>query len=204
MNASARTEKARLRVQLGERGKAFSPAERAEASARISERLERQSTWLEAQAVFCFAPLPEEANLWPLLSEALRRGKLLALPRYSKSEDCYLPYRVADLERDLEPGYFGIREPSRACPLFALDRLDLTLVPGVGFGLNGGRLGRGKGYYDRLLARISGWKCGVAFDWQVVPHLPVEPHDVCMDYLVTPTRWHEVRSRPRRSLDRGT
>jgi len=196
VNASARTEKARLRAQLGERGRAFSPAERAEASARICERLKQQPVWPAARAVFFFAPLPEEADIGPLLSEALRLGKLVALPRYSKSDDGYLPYRVVDLDQDLQPGHFGIREPSRACPPFTLDHLDLTLVPGVGFGLNGGRLGRGKGYYDRLLARISGWKCGVAFDWQVVPEIPVEPHDVCMDYLVTPTGWHEIRCRP--------
>jgi 5-formyltetrahydrofolate cyclo-ligase len=199
VNEPPRIAKARLRAQFGERGRAFSPAERAEASARICERLKQQPVWPEARSVFFFAPLPEEADIGPLLSEALRLGKRIALPRYSKSDDCYLPHRVADLERDLQPGYFGIREPSRACPAFALDQLDLTLVPGVGFGLNGGRLGRGKGYYDRLLARISGWKCGVAFDWQVVPEIHMEPHDVCVDYIVTPARWHEVPPRPRPS-----
>lgn len=201
MTEFIRTEKARLRAQFGERASTFSPVERAEASARICDRLKQQPVWSAARAVFCFAPLPGETDIWPLLSAALRLGKLLALPRYSRSDDTYLPYQVTDLEWDLQPGHFGIREPSPACPRFALDRLDLTLVPGVGFGLNGGRLGRGKGYYDRMLARISGWKCGVAFDWQVIPEVPLEPHDVRMDYLLTPTRWHETGRRAAGSKD---
>ena len=194
MSDSPRKEKVRLRVHFGERAGKCSAAERVKASARIRERLEEQAVWREARSVLFFAPLPEEPDIWPLMSEALRLGKPIALPRYSKSDDSYLAYRVSDLERDLQPGHFGIREPSLTCAPFPLDELSLTLVPGVGFGLNGGRLGRGKGYYDRLLARIPGWKCGVAFDWQVVPRLPVEPHDVCMDSLVTPTSWLETRS----------
>ena len=195
MNESARTEKARLRAQLGEQARKFPVAGRVEDSARICDRLKAQPVWRETRSIFFFAPLPEEPNIWPLLTEALHLGKTVALPRYSKSGDLYLPCRGSDVDRDLQPGYFGIREPSSACPPCDLERLELTLVPGVGFGHNGGRLGRGKGYYDRLLAMIAGWKCGIAFDWQVVPHVPVEPHDVRMDYLVTPTCWHELRCR---------
>ncbi|MEY2466031.1 MAG: 5-formyltetrahydrofolate cyclo-ligase, partial [Verrucomicrobiota bacterium] len=69
--------------------------------------------------------------------------------------------------------------------------LDLILVPGVAFELHGRRLGRGKGFYDRLLADMRGTTCGVAFDEQIVAEIPVEPHDVHLDYLLTPTRWIE-------------
>ena len=80
-----------------------------------------------------------------------------------------------------------------------LNRLDLVLVPGVAFDLNGRRLGRGKGYYDRLLAEFEGWTCGVAFDQQVVEAVPSEPHDMRLTCLVTPTRWQFV-TRPRAVL----
>jgi 5-formyltetrahydrofolate cyclo-ligase len=55
--------------------------------------------------------------------------------------------------------------------------------------MDGRRLGRGKGYYDRLLAAVRGAKCGVAFDQQVVSEIPVEPHDILMNFTLTPTRW---------------
>ena len=195
MSTLVRQAKSQLRAQLRE-ADLRAPPDRSEASARICERLRQQSVWHQARSVFFFAPMADEPDVWPLVSEALKLGKSIALPRYSKEGDFYLPYRVSDLDRDVQVGHYGIREPAPGCPGFDLKLLDLTLVPGVGFGLNGGRLGRGKGYYDRLLARIQGRKCGVAFDWQVVSELPVEPHDVCMDLILTPTRWHWVSARP--------
>jgi len=78
-------------------------------------------------------------------------------------------------------------------------RLDLALVPGVAFDLNGHRLGRGKGYYDRLLAMLTGPACGVAFDQQIVSQVPNEPHDVRLSCILTPTRWHDVTG-PRAAL----
>jgi 5-formyltetrahydrofolate cyclo-ligase len=64
----------------------------------------------------------------------------------------------------------------------------LILVPGVAFDLQGNRLGRGKGFYDRLLAEIRGVKCGVAFEEQIVDEIPVGSHDAAMDFIVTPSR----------------
>ena len=76
------------------------------------------------------------------------------------------------------------------CEPAPLNRLDLVLVPGVAFDAQGRRLGRGKGFYDRLLAKVRGHKCGVAFDVQIVSGLPEEPHDVRVDSILTPSRWH--------------
>ena len=67
----------------------------------------------------------------------------------------------------------------------------MILVPGVAFDLHGRRLGRGKGFYDQLLAGVRGTTCGVAFDVQVVRELPQEPHDARVNCILTPTRWLE-------------
>ena len=99
---------------------------------------------------------------------------------------------IRETPRDLQPGQFGILEPAADCPIYNLKQLDLALVPGLGFALNGVRLGRGQGYYDRLLAGVPGCKCGVAFDGQVAVEIPVEPHDVRVDCILTPSRWHVV------------
>ena len=76
--------------------------------------------------------------------------------------------------------------------LYSSNRVELILVPGVAFDLQGSRLGRGNGYYDQLLAIVWGKRCGVAFDEQLVPEIPVEAHDARMDCLLTPTRWVEL------------
>jgi 5-formyltetrahydrofolate cyclo-ligase len=97
----------------------------------------------------------------------------------------------------LGTGKFGVREPVASCEKIVLKHLDLILVPGLAFGLDGHRLGRGKGFYDRLLAVLHGPACGVAFDEQIVSVLPVEPHDLRLNCILTPTRWQSDIARER-------
>ncbi len=184
--------KAELRRKLRSEAGRFSAAERAAASLQICQRLKEQPVWKQAKAILFFSPLPDEPDIHPLLLEALAAGKAAVLPRYSAGQGHYEACQVRDLDRELQTGAFGVREPVSACPIFDLKKLDLALVPGVGFVFDGFRLGRGKGYYDRLLAETAGFKCGVAFDWQLAVDIPAEPHDIRLDGILTPTRWHEV------------
>jgi 5-formyltetrahydrofolate cyclo-ligase len=89
-------------------------------------------------------------------------------------------------------GRFGIREPRKELPCapahLLADRDLAWIVPGVAFDETGGRLGRGRGYYDRMLRDVLGIKVGVGYDWQVVPCLPSSSHDVRMDVIVTNSR----------------
>lgn len=140
-----------------------------------------------------YAPLADELNIWPLLTAALADDKLVALPRFVAGNASYDACQIKNIEIDCQVGRFGIREPKANCAEISLNRLDLVLVPGVGFDLMGRRLGRGKGFYDRLLAQISGTKCGVGFDEQIVEAIPTESHDVHLNCILTPTRWIEVK-----------
>ncbi len=182
--------KASIRRQLREEGELHPIAERSADSERICRRLRAHAPWQEAGSVLFFAPMEGEPDVWELLLDALRGGKMAALPRYSPQRREYEVCRVEDPDREVKAGYFGIREPDQTCRIIAWNSLDFVLVPGVGFSVNGYRLGRGKGYYDRMLARASGVKCGVAFDWQITRDIPVEPHDIRLDCILTPTRWH--------------
>jgi 5-formyltetrahydrofolate cyclo-ligase len=177
-----------LRHQIQAWLKKMSPTERAEASARVCARLKQQAVWKRAQLILFFAPLPEEIDVWPLLAEALCAGKKIALPRFNSAANAYAACQVENPNHELVTGKFGIREPGPHCAQISPAAADLILVPGVAFDLNGHRLGRGRGFYDRLLTSVRGMKCGVAFDQQVVSEFPVEPHDVRLDCLVTPTR----------------
>ena len=182
--------RARLRAEL----KAHSPADALAADAGLCARLIASPTWQTARAVLLFFPLPREPDLAPLLAGALASGKLLALPRFNATTHAHDAVQVRDLASELVTGPFGVREPTAHCPLVAMNRLDLALVPGLGFDARGHRLGRGKGHYDRLLAGFTGMKIGVAFDFQVVAAVPCEAHDIVLDAVVTPTRWIEANA----------
>jgi 5-formyltetrahydrofolate cyclo-ligase len=184
--------KARLREQIRSRLRASSNAERARASEAIRWRLQEQAVWHRARAVLYFASRPAEPDLWLSIASALEGGKRVCLPRSVLDQDAFCAAEVRDLRNDIVPGRFGIREPGLHCPEIPLNRLDLILVPGLGFDRSGHRLGRGKGYYDRWLAARSGLTCGVAFDEQLLDAVPVGPHDVSLDCIVTPSQWIEV------------
>jgi len=186
--------KAALRRKLRAEFQRHSAVEMAADSAQIRVQLAQQDLWRKIRSILFYVPLPGEPDLWPLVAEALNAEKIVTLPRYVASEDQYVACSIKDTVRDLRPGQYGILEPLDSCPPFDLNQLDLAIVPGIGFTLNGYRLGRGKGYYDRLLAKVSGIKCGVAFDWQTAVELAPEPHDIRLNYILTPTLWHHVRS----------
>ena len=192
MNESLTAQKATLRERLRAELHELTRAQKEEAAVEICARLVEQPGWKNARAVLLFAPLPDEPNIRPLFHAALADGKLTALPRFNARMGDYEAAVISDPATDLVEGKFGIIEPAATCATVDLKRLDLVLVPGVAFGWQGHRLGRGKGFYDRLLAEVPGKTCGVAFDQQVVSTIPVEPHDVRLNCILTPSHWLEL------------
>lgn len=110
------------------------------------------------------------------------REKRILLPVVTGDD---LELRLYTGPEDLTVGAYGIEEPTGA--LFTdYSTIDLIVVPGVAFDRDGNRLGRGKGYYDRLLPRIpSAYKIGICFPFQVVDEVPAEPFDIRMDEIIT-------------------
>jgi 5-formyltetrahydrofolate cyclo-ligase len=192
MSAEAISSKAGLRQQLREILKNHSEAASKRASVEAVERLSGQAVWKKATSVLFYSPIAGEIDLSPLIEPALKSGKAVLLPRFAVESGTYEIVQVNDVKRDCVPGKFGISEPGPNCEARRLNALDLALVPGLGFDLAGRRLGRGKGFYDRLLSRIAGAKCGVAFDPQIHTEIPAEDHDIRMDFILTPTRWWAV------------
>jgi 5-formyltetrahydrofolate cyclo-ligase len=158
-------------------------------SARLCAKLKEQLFFQEARSILFFASLPEEEpNLWTLLNETLAANKMVALPCFDADNQIYHPRQVKDIHVEILSGKFGIREPAPTCVALPLDDLDLVLVPGLAFDAQGHRLGRGKGFYDRMLKDFKGKKVGIAFDEQIVDAVPAEKNDVKMDFVLTPTR----------------
>ena len=103
---------------------------------------------------------------------------------------------ITDPGRDLHSGMLGIPEPDqRTCPLVAACDIDLVIVPGLEFTVQGHRIGYGGGFYDRFLSACSGISCALAFEEQIVKSLPFDPaHDTVVSRIITDQR--EIDCRP--------
>jgi 5-formyltetrahydrofolate cyclo-ligase len=172
----------KIRAALGKISLAVRMVESLELCARLEPQLP------SAHAILFFAPLPDELDVWPLLEKLLPAKRICALPAFDSAAQGYSARRVRNLETDIKPGKFGISEPLPECEEIPWGQFDLVLVPGLAFDLTGNRLGRGRGFYDRILAAASGIKCGVAYDFQLLERIPVEKHDARVDFIFTPTR----------------
>ena len=188
MNADLQGLKAKLRSKIQAVVKNLSVDKRKADSEKLCLKLNEEAFFKNAGSVLFFAPLPEEPDLWPLLNEVLPTKKLIALPCFDSDNQAYVPRHVKDIHVEIISGKFGIREPATDCVAIPPNDLDLVLVPGVAFSVDGHRLGRGKGFYDRLLQDFTGKKIGIAFDEQILEAIPTEKNDVPMDLVLTPTR----------------
>jgi 5-formyltetrahydrofolate cyclo-ligase len=178
--------KSALRKMMRAQLEKISPAVRAVESIELCERLKTQMP--SASTVLFFAPLPDELDVWPLLELSMALGVTCALPFFDAAKKTYGARILNHLATDIVAGKFGVREPAATCAEIAFDKFDLVLVPGMAFDLSGNRLGRGKGFYDRLLAEASGVKCGVGYDFQLLEKIPAEAHDAKVDFIFTPSR----------------
>ena len=183
--------KAEIRRAALARRDALAPALRREYGAIVLDRILAGAEFRRARTVMAYASFGSEPDTGPLLAEALRSGKRLLLPKVNRQAGALDVFQVTDLEAGLAAGLWGIREPvPDVCALCAVEEIEFVLVPGVAFDRTGGRIGYGRGFYDRLLASCrSGSRrpiaIAAAFEAQVVEAIPMEPHDVRIDALVT-------------------
>lgn len=151
---------------------------------RLCLSIESHPWFRTAQRLMAYVPLPGEPDVWPLLEVSLRQDKQLALPRCGP--DGTMTARAVRHLAELRPGAFGILEPPEDAPVE--QGFDLILVPGVAFDASGGRLGRGKGYYDRFLAECFGRTMGVCGESRLLCQIPMEAFDRRMDAVATDQR----------------
>lgn len=155
-------------------------SEKLEAAERVFEMLEHSAAFMLAEKILMYHSLPDELPTHAFLNKWNGRKKFY-LPRVNGVNLEILPYN----ESRLELGAFHIEEPTGSDTVDA-DEIEMVVVPGVAYDNSGNRLGRGKGFYDRLLKSTRATKVGVAFDFQMVDMIPVEEHDVSMDIVISP------------------
>ncbi|MFH1146466.1 MAG: 5-formyltetrahydrofolate cyclo-ligase [Pseudomonadota bacterium] len=169
----------------------LSASERRIHSEMIAARLAALERWKNARSVFTYVSFRSEVETWSIMEMARREGKVLAVPFTDYARNVIIPSVIDDPEKDLAPARFGIMEPTKdhIRPLEA-GEIDITLVPGSVFDLNGGRIGYGMGFYDRLLPQLRSdcLKIALAFEVQIVPEAPRSDHDYCVEMIITEGR----------------
>lgn len=187
METSLREAKRALRSELIARRARLSPDDRAERSRAVADRIEDVEAFRAASLVALYAALGTEVDTAEIARRALARGVRIAFPRVAPSERrlAFALCAPAQLVR----GPLGAAEPPASAPEVEPRELGCVVMPGVAFSEDGLRLGRGGGYYDATLRGAPAVaRIGLAFDVQIVPTLPREPHDAPMDAVVTEAR----------------
>lgn len=180
-------EKRALRARLAGLRTRLTPEERAARSLAIADRIDEVPAFRAARVVALYAPLGAEVDPVEAARRALARGAQVVFPR-SVAGTRRLEFAAA-APSALVRGPRGAAEPPPEAPAVDAVRVECVVLPGVGFSEDGLRLGRGAGCYDATLAAMPrAARVGVAYDVQVVPTLPREPHDAELDALVTESR----------------
>lgn len=165
-------------------------AEIEKKSAEAVMHLASLRVWQRAKVVMLYAATPTEVQTKLLIARALSEGKKVCLPVMGEEGNAYVLARVEDLVRNNK----NFLEPPKESSIKAdLKKIDLVVVPGVAFDTQGNRLGRGLGYYDNFLKKVTAPCVGLAFEFQIVDRVPTQEHDVPVKMIVTESRMIDCR-----------
>lgn len=186
-----KARKSQIRRSAFVRRDALSKDERSKKSTAIMERLFDFANFLEARIVLFYMSYGSEVDTEPMVRKALELEKIVALPLVDAKQREIVPFKIDNLDSDIRPGYREIREPiPERCKQVPVQYVNLAIIPGVAFDERGGRIGHGMGVYDRFIPKldITTRKVALAFECQIVPQIPMEPHDRYTDIIITEKR----------------
>ncbi len=172
-------DKNALRKVIQQRKKELSKEERKASSEAVFDELESSRVFQEAKHVLCYWSLFDELDTHHFVNKHYASNRIY-LPRVVGKDVEIVPYFGED---SMQKGALGIMEP-KGNAISNYKEIDLVIVPGVAFTKEGNRMGRGGGYYDRLLPLLTNaTKVGVCYQCQILDHVPIEAHDIKMDVM---------------------
>jgi len=185
MSAAVAVEKAATRAAMRARRDAIPADQRAAAAAAIAARVDAEvlATLPAGAVIALYDAIGSEVATRALADRAVARGLALAYPRVVPGAHRLALHRATPAE--LRPGTWRIPEPDAATPEISPDLLALIVVPGLAFDRRGARLGWGRGHYDATLGAAPCPRIGLAYDAQLVDHLPTDDHDLFVQIIAT-------------------
>lgn len=172
--------KRKLRKWIAQEKTLYCDSTLKDLSADILANLEKHPAFEEATTLLLYHSLKDEVQTHSFI-EKWSKKKTIILPVVVGEE---LELRLYTGPQDLAIGAYGIAEPTGKV-FTDYKAIDLAVIPGMAFDKDGHRLGRGKGYYDKLLPYIPAVKIGICFPFQLIEEVPAEPFDICMNTIIT-------------------
>lgn len=174
-------DKTELRRSIRQQKRAMTPEEIETRSARLGQLFAASDWYKNARTIYGYLPYNQEVRTVPMLEQALRDGKQVAVPKCYGEEMRFI--YLTDLSQ-VAPGYAGIPEPIADEPV-AQDKTALVLMPGLAFDREGHRIGYGGGFYDKFLAEEPDHPTlALCYEFQMLPHLDTEEHDIPVDCVI--------------------
>ncbi|MCI7808123.1 5-formyltetrahydrofolate cyclo-ligase [bacterium] len=174
-------DKKQLRRMIRERKRAMTEAEIQSRSEALAQLLYASEAYRNAKTIYGYLPYNQEVRTVPMLEQALRDGKQVAVPKVFGDEMKFL--YLQDLTQ-VAKGYAGIPEPIADEPV-AEDKTALVLMPGLAFDPKGHRIGYGGGFYDKFLAAEPDHPTlALCYEFQLLPKLETEEHDIPVDVVL--------------------
>lgn len=172
--------KKEARQLIRKRKQRFTLSEKRELSAPVLQKLEQHQWFDQADTIMMYWSMDDEVSTHDFI-EKWHHSKRIILPTIDGNDLILKPF--CGKEQMKPDSQFGILEPQGAS-FSEYDTIDLIVVPGVAFDKSNNRLGRGRGFYDKLLKRVDCRKIGIAFEFQIMDNVPVDEHDVVMDAVI--------------------
>ena len=157
----------------------------------IENRLFEFANFLEAKIALLYINGDNEVQTGNIIKRAYSYNKIVVLPAFDPKTFEMELMKVDKVAQELKPGPRGVPEPyATCCKIVPIDRIDITIIPGIAFDEKGGRIGTGRGYYDRLIPKlaITTRKVALTLEEQIVPQVPMESHDKHVDIIITDKR----------------
>ena len=178
-----------LRKKIRKALSEISEDKRSRESHLICAQMYSLDVFTHAKHIAAYIPMRHEIDITPLLHEILKTQKKLSIPKCLPNFQMNFK-QIHNLEEDLQSGAYGILEPKGYLLSADYDTIDLVIVPALAVDIHGYRLGHGGGYYDRFLKEHGHkmLKCTLIYEDMLLQDLPCEPHDACMDVILTQER----------------
>lgn len=172
--------KYKLREEIAELKKGYSEAVLKQHSENVFNKLESTQAFADSKYILAYYSFPGEVFTHDFIAKHAKE-KTIILPVVRKDTLILKEFKGP---KAMKKSSFGILEPSGE-EFTGLSKIDLAIIPGVGFDRQLNRLGRGKAYYDRLLPRLTAHLIGVCFSFQLKEKIPIDPHDIPMDCVIS-------------------
>jgi 5-formyltetrahydrofolate cyclo-ligase len=183
--------KIQIRKDIAKTITAISANAIAEKIKAIEDRLFEFANFLEAKIALLYVNSDYEVQTKNIIKRSYEYRKVVVLPAFNPEQFSIKLLKVDKPRKELKPGPRGVLEPdAKKCKIVPIERIDIAIIPGLAFDEKGGRIGTGKGYYDRLIPRltITTRKVALTLEEQIIPQVPMESHDKHVDIIITDQR----------------